>query len=93
MDREYLHYRAADILSQVLPRRFAYWIGLRVADGHYRRDVRGREAVKANLRHRESVEGGGSKVEAEPECARPHAAVENRLAIRRPCATVFAIAC
>jgi KDO2-lipid IV(A) lauroyltransferase len=39
------------MLAHVLPRRFAYWVGLRVADEFYARDVRGREAVKSNLRH------------------------------------------
>jgi KDO2-lipid IV(A) lauroyltransferase len=51
MDTEYLQYRAADFISKVLPRPFAYWVGLRVADGFYRRDHRGRAAVISNLRH------------------------------------------
>jgi len=51
MDREYILYRTADFLSHVLPRRFAYWIGLRVADRFYRRDAYGRSAVISNLRH------------------------------------------
>lgn len=51
MDTEYLQYRGADILSFVLPRSFAYWLGLRISQRFYRRDLRGREAVKANLAH------------------------------------------
>lgn len=51
MDKEYLQYRAADIISQMLPRRFAYWIGLRVADWFYRHDHDGRANVISNLRH------------------------------------------
>jgi KDO2-lipid IV(A) lauroyltransferase len=51
MDLEYLQYRVADVLSFALPRQFAYWIGLRVSGMFYRRDRRGREAVKANLAH------------------------------------------
>lgn len=48
-DTEYLLYRAADVLSFSLPRPFAYWVGDRVSDMFYRRDRRGREAVKSNL--------------------------------------------
>lgn len=51
MNHQYLQYRAADVLSKALPRPFAYWIGLRVADALYRRDERGRKAVMANLDH------------------------------------------
>jgi KDO2-lipid IV(A) lauroyltransferase len=51
MNSEYVQYRAVDFLSQILPRPFAYWIGLRVADVLYRRDARGRKAVMSNLRH------------------------------------------
>jgi KDO2-lipid IV(A) lauroyltransferase len=57
MNKEYLQYRAADFLSQTVPRRFAYWIGLRVADAFYRRDERGRSAVMANLRQILSFRG------------------------------------
>ncbi len=46
----YLSYRAADFASRYIPRRFAYWISLRLADSFYRRDAAGRAAVKANLR-------------------------------------------
>jgi len=51
MNTEYIQYRAADFLSHVVPRRFAYWVGLRVADRFFRRDGRGRSAVISNLRH------------------------------------------
>ena len=47
---EYGLYSTANILRRALPRRFAYWIGLRVADSFYHRDRRGREAVMSNLR-------------------------------------------
>jgi len=51
MNSEYLLYRAGDLLSQFLPRPFAYWVGLRTADYFYRRDHRGRRAVMSNLQH------------------------------------------
>jgi len=51
MNSEYLQYRAVDMLSQILPRPFAYWVGLRTADYFYRRDHRGRRAVMSNLQH------------------------------------------
>jgi KDO2-lipid IV(A) lauroyltransferase len=51
MNRFYLQYKAVDVLAPLLPRRFCYWVGLRVADAFYRRDRRGRLAVKSNLRH------------------------------------------
>ena len=50
MDSEYLQYKAADFLSRTLPRRFAYWIAVRVGDLFYCRDARGRRAVKVNIR-------------------------------------------
>lgn len=46
----YLTYRAADFISRYIPRRFAYWISLRLADSFFRRDAAGRAAVKANLK-------------------------------------------
>jgi KDO2-lipid IV(A) lauroyltransferase len=51
MDKEYIQYLAAGIVSSVLPRPFAYWIGRRIAEVVYRRDEKGRRAVQANLRH------------------------------------------
>jgi KDO2-lipid IV(A) lauroyltransferase len=59
MSADYLQYKAANFLSRVLPRRFAYWIGLRVADRFYSHDARGRSAVMANLRH--IIEFGGRR--------------------------------
>ena len=51
MNSDYFHCRAADFLSKVLPRPFAYWFGLRVADICYYNDDRGRHAVMSNLRN------------------------------------------
>ncbi|MDD4873246.1 MAG: lysophospholipid acyltransferase family protein [Kiritimatiellae bacterium] len=51
MNSEYVKYRAVDFLSQILPRPFAYWVGLRMADWFYQHDNRGRHAVMSNLRH------------------------------------------
>jgi len=51
MNTAYMQFLTADFVSRVLPRRFAYWVGLRVADEFYCRDARGRAAVKSNLRH------------------------------------------
>lgn len=50
MKNDYLQFKAADFFSQILPRRFAYWIALRVADRYYCLDSRGRRAVMSNLR-------------------------------------------
>ncbi|OGV46233.1 MAG: hypothetical protein A2X46_18300 [Lentisphaerae bacterium GWF2_57_35] len=47
---EYWVYRAASMLSRMLPMRMAYWVGLRVADLFYRHNHAGRQAVIANLR-------------------------------------------
>ncbi|NLB59943.1 MAG: hypothetical protein GX806_02530, partial [Lentisphaerae bacterium] len=46
-----MSYRLAQLISQGLPRRFAYWVGLRVADRFFARDQRGRQAVMSNLGH------------------------------------------
>lgn len=48
--KEYYQYKLAKLLSTVVPRKFAYWIALRLAGGFCSRDRRGREAVIANLR-------------------------------------------
>lgn len=50
MNTEYLQYRTADLLAHVLPRRWSYELGIRVADHLYRRDDAGRRAVQSNLR-------------------------------------------
>jgi KDO2-lipid IV(A) lauroyltransferase len=46
----YATYRLACVLSKRLPQRLSYALAVRVADGFYRRDRTGREAVRANLR-------------------------------------------
>ena len=50
MNSEYVQYRVTDVLCHILPRRFSYWIGARMADGFFRRDGKGRRAVMSNLR-------------------------------------------
>lgn len=45
----YLSYRLVRLISRGLPRRFAYWLGLRIADRVYARDHKGRRAVMSNL--------------------------------------------
>lgn len=47
---EYVQLRAAEIVTRMLPRPFAYRLSDWIADSFYRRDVRGRTAVMANLR-------------------------------------------
>ncbi len=49
MKAGYGMYRTAAWLSQSLPRRFAYWVGLRIADRFYTNDHAGRAGVTANL--------------------------------------------
>lgn len=50
-DRQiYAQFRIVDAFCRAVPRRFAYWIGLRVADAYWRRDRVGRRRVEANLR-------------------------------------------
>ena len=49
MDK-YICYRMAQIISRTLPRRFAYWLGLRIADHFYASDHAGRRAVISNFR-------------------------------------------
>ncbi len=46
----YASYRFAEFLSRALPRRAAYWVGLRIGDLVYRSDARKREAVCSNVR-------------------------------------------
>ncbi|MBP7830710.1 MAG: lysophospholipid acyltransferase family protein [Kiritimatiellae bacterium] len=45
----YWPYRVAAFLSRALPEKLAYWAGLRFADLFYRRDAKGRAAVRENL--------------------------------------------
>lgn len=51
MENSYLSYRLAQIFSRLLPRRFSYWISLRIADRFFAKDKKGRRAVMANLAH------------------------------------------
>jgi KDO2-lipid IV(A) lauroyltransferase len=48
--KEYLQYRAAEVVSRLTPRKLAYWISNRLACYFYHRDTAGRTAVIANLR-------------------------------------------
>jgi len=48
---QYTQFRLADFMCHASPLRFAYWVGLRVADRYYSNDARGRAAVMANLRY------------------------------------------
>lgn len=47
---KYAMFRVAEGLSRAIPRPFAYWISLRVADLYFFCDRRGRGAVSDNLR-------------------------------------------
>jgi len=51
MEKNYLSYRLAQIFSLWLPRRFSYWISLRIADRFFAKDGKGRQAVMSNLAH------------------------------------------
>ncbi len=46
----YLAYRIAALIARGLPRRQAYWVGLRIADAYYAFDAPARRAVESNLR-------------------------------------------
>jgi len=46
----YYGYKAARWVSVTLPRRFNYWLAMRVSWFFYALDTKGREAVRANLR-------------------------------------------
>ncbi len=48
--RHYLLIMTAELLCRTLPRRFCYWVALRLSDTMYRSDVRARKRVRANLR-------------------------------------------
>ncbi len=47
---EYFVYRCAFFFSRILPLKFAYWVGLRIADVYYLFDRAGRSGVRSNLR-------------------------------------------
>lgn len=51
MENSYLSYRLAQFFSRWLPRRFSYWVALRVADRFFKKDAEGRRAVMSNLAH------------------------------------------
>ncbi len=53
----YTSYQLARLISRGLPRRFAYWVGLRIADRFFAADQRGREAVMANFRQILAAQG------------------------------------
>ncbi len=48
--RHYMMFVVAEYLCRLLPRRFCYYIALRMADTFYRSDVRARRAVRSNIR-------------------------------------------
>ena len=48
---KYSVYVLAEAVSRAIPRPFAYWLSLRIADAYFFCDRRGREAVMDNLRH------------------------------------------
>ncbi|MDO9541040.1 MAG: lysophospholipid acyltransferase family protein [Kiritimatiellia bacterium] len=51
MEKSYRSYRFAQVFSCWLPRRFSYWLALRIADHFFAKDTEGRRAVMANLAH------------------------------------------
>ncbi|MDD5679330.1 MAG: lysophospholipid acyltransferase family protein [Kiritimatiellae bacterium] len=53
----YTCYRMAQIVSRTLPRRFAYWLGLRIADHFYASDHDGRRAIMSNFRQILTMQG------------------------------------
>ncbi|MBI2441721.1 MAG: lysophospholipid acyltransferase family protein [Lentisphaerae bacterium] len=66
----YLSYRAAQVVSRSLPRRFAYWVGLRTADHFYAGDHSGRQAVMANFRQILTQQGVAASEETLAQMAR-----------------------
>ena len=54
---EFCAYWLAGFISRTIPRHFAYWIALRMADLYFFRDRRAREAVMANLRQVAAFQG------------------------------------
>jgi KDO2-lipid IV(A) lauroyltransferase len=47
----YLAYQIAGLIARGLPRRQAYWVGMRIADAYYALDAPARRAVASNIRH------------------------------------------
>jgi KDO2-lipid IV(A) lauroyltransferase len=63
-------YRLAAVCSRHLPRRFSYWLGLRIADLYYWRRVTARQAVMNNLRRIFAARGVTPAAAALPGFAR-----------------------
>ncbi len=57
MLNSYTCYRTAQIISRSFPRRFAYWLGLRIADLFYAGDKFGRQSVISNFRQILAAQG------------------------------------
>lgn len=70
MEKSYFSYRLAQILSRQLPRRFSYWVALRVADHFFAKDIEGRRAVMANLAHILQVQNISASEETLTQMAR-----------------------
>lgn len=66
----YTCYRLAQIISRTLPRRFAYWLGLRIADHFYASDHAGRRAVMSNFRQILTMQGVAASDETLAQMAR-----------------------
>jgi len=54
---KYWLYMVAEAVSRAIPRPFAYWLSLRIADAYFFCDRRGRDAVIENLRHVLAIDG------------------------------------
>lgn len=70
MINKYTCYRIAQVISLTLPRRFAYWLGLRIADHFYASDQVGRRAVISNFRQILAVQGVTASDETLKQMAR-----------------------
>jgi Kdo2-lipid IVA lauroyltransferase/acyltransferase len=70
MTDKYICYRLAQIISRILPRRFAYWLGLRIADRFYASDRAGCRAVMSNFRQVLAVRGVTASDETLQQMAR-----------------------
>ncbi len=57
MTDKYISYCLAQFACRILPRRFAYWLGLRIADYFYASDHAGRQAVMSNFRQILTIQG------------------------------------
>ncbi len=66
----YTSYRLAQLICCALPRRFAYWIGLRLADRFFSADSAGRRAVMSNYRQILSARGVSASEETLARMAR-----------------------